>query len=72
MAQMPVVNVVLKLNKQGSDLLNRAAYSNGMRECLRRTLRRLESWTGHDGCPEMEVMRRDIRRVIERNTETKK
>ena len=47
-------------------------FTGGMRECLRRTLRRLESWGGHDGEAEMELMRRDIRRVLGRKTKAER
>ena len=49
-----------------------AGSTAGLRECLRRTLRRLQSWGGHDGDPEMELMRRDIRRVLGRKTKTER
>ena len=49
-----------------------SGYTGGMRECLRRTLRRLESRSGHDGEPEMELMRRDIRRVLGRKTKAER
>ena len=32
----------------------------------------LESWGGHDGEPEMDVMRRDIRRVLGRKTKAER
>lgn len=50
----------------------KSPYTDGMRECLRRTLSRLKSWCGHDGEPEMELMRRDIRRVLGRKTKAER
>lgn len=72
MAEMPEMTVTVKLDKDSADSLKRACYTGGMRECLRRTLRRLESWGGHDGEPEMELMRRDIRRVLGRKTKAER